>query len=447
MFRPDVVVVGAGFAGLSAAVRLAGRGARVLVLEQHRRLGGRATAFPDRGTGEVVDNGQHAFFGCYTETFAFLDVIGATADVALDERLDLEMVDAAGSRSRLRAASLPAPLHLLAGLMRWPALGMRDRIAALRAGRVLRQLAADERARRPLPPRLGAITVAAWLDELRQTPRIRELLWDPLAVAALNQLPEEAAAAPFARVLARMFGGSRRDAAIGLSRRPLDELYAVPARRYLEARGSAVQTGARAKLMTAGGRAKGVVVKGDLIEAGAVIATVPWHELPAFVDGVPEMADVAAAAASMGSSPIVSVNLWLDRPVTDAAFIGLAGRTFQWIFDRSRILAEPSAHLAMVSSGASAIVGLDNRTLVERARDDLASALPAARGAQVRRAIVVREKRATFSLAPGGPARPGAWTPVAGFFLAGDWTDTGLPATIEGAVASGHRAADLVQAG
>jgi len=163
--------------------------------------------------------------------------------------------------------------------------------------------------------------------------------------------------------------------------------------------------------------------------------------------GVPEMADVAAAAASMGSSPIVSVNLWLDRPVTDAAFIGLAGRTFQWIFDRSRILAEPSAHLAMVSSGASAIVGLDNRTLVERARDDLASALPAARGAQVRRAIVVREKRATFSLAPGGPARPGAWTPVAGFFLAGDWTDTGLPATIEGAVASGHRAADLVQAG
>src|SRR5690606_29314812 len=211
--------------------------------------------------------------------------------------------------------------------------------------------------------------------------------WDPLAVAALNQLPEEAAAAPFARVLARMFGGSRRDAAIGLSRRPLDELYAVPARRYLEARGSAVQTGARAKLMTAGGRAKGVVVKGDLIEAGAVIATVPWHELPAFVDGVPAMADVAAAAASMGSSPIVSVNLWLDRPVTDAAFIGLAGRTFQWIFDRSRILAEPSAHLAMVSSGASAIVGLDNRTLVERARDDLASALPAARGAQVRRAI------------------------------------------------------------
>src|SRR5690606_29647034 len=172
-------------------------------------------------------------------------------------------------------------------------LGMRDRIAALRAGRVLRQLAADERARRPLPPRLGAITVAAWLDELRQTPRIRELLWDPLAVAALHQLPEEAAAAPFARVLARMFGGSRRDAAIGLSRRPLDELYAVPARRYLEARGSAVQTGARAKLMTAGGRAKGVVVKGDLIEAGAVIATVPWHELPAFVDGVPEMADVA----------------------------------------------------------------------------------------------------------------------------------------------------------
>ncbi len=447
MPRPDVVVVGAGFAGLSAAVRLAGRGARVLVLEQHRRLGGRATAFPDRETGEVVDNGQHAFFGCYAETFAFLDAIGAASDVALDERLDLEMVDAAGARSRLRAAALPAPFHLVAGLLRWPALGARDRLAALRAGRALQRLAADERAGGSHASRLDAITVAAWLEELRQTPRLCELLWEPLAVAALNQSPDVAAAAPFARVLARMFGGSRRDAAIGLSRRPLDELYAAPSRRWLEDRGSEVRTGARARLLVDGGRATGVVVRDEPIAAGAVIAAVPWYELPAFVEGVPGLADIAAAAAALGSSPIVSVNLWLDRSVTDTAFVGLAGRTFQWIFDRSRIVAEPSAHLALVSSGAGEIAGLDNPTIVARAREDLASALPAARGADVRRAVVVREKRATFSLAPGGPARPGARTPVAGFVLAGDWTDTGLPATIEGAVVSGHLAADLVQAG
>ena len=443
---PDVVVIGAGFAGLSAAVRLSGRGARVLVLEQHRRLGGRATAFPDRETGELVDNGQHAFFGCYAGTFAFLDAIGAGGDVALDERLDLEIVDAAGVRSRLRAAALPPPLHLIGGLLRWPALDLRDRLAAVRAGRALRRIAAGDRAGDGIDPRLETITVTRWLAELRQTRRLGELLWEPLAVAALNQAPDTAAAAPFARVLARMFGGSRRDAAIGLSRKPLDALYAEPARRFLEARGSAVRTGARAQLIVERGRAAGVAVRGETIGAGAVISSVPWFEIPALVDGVPALAALAAGAAAMEACPIVTVNLWLDRPVTDTAFVGLAGRTFQWVFDRSRIVPD-GAHLALVASGAGAVVGLDNASLVARALADLQFALPAARAAGLRRATVVREKRATFSLAPGGPPRPGARTPVDGFVLAGDWTRTGLPATIEGAVMSGHLAADLVHAG
>jgi zeta-carotene desaturase len=444
--RADVVVIGAGFAGLAAAVRLAGRGARVLVLEQHRRLGGRATAFPDRETGELVDNGQHAFFGCYAETFAFLDAIGAGDDVALDERLDLEIVDAAGARSRLRAAALPPPLHLIGGLLRWPALDLRDRLAALRAGRALRRIAARDRDGVGVDSRLETITVTRWLGELRQTRRLGDLLWEPLAVAALNQAPETAAAAPFVRVLARMFGGGRRDAAIGLSRKPLDALYAEPARRFLEARGSAVRTGARAQLIAEGGRAVGVTVRGEAIGAGAVISSVPWFEIPPLAGGVPALAALAADAAAMEACPIVTVNLWLDRPVTDAAFIGLTGRTFQWVFDKSRIVPD-GAHLSLVSSGAGAIVGLDNATLVARAQADLQFALPAARSARVRRATVVREKRATFSLAPGGPPRPGPRTPVDGFVLAGDWTGTGLPATIEGAVLSGHLAADLVQAG
>ena len=146
----------------------------------------------------------------------------------------------------------------------------------------------------------------------------------------------------------------------------------------------------------------------------------------------------------MAPSPIVTVNLWYDRSVTDTALVGLPGRTFQWVFDKGRILGGTTSHLSLVSSGADAVVAMTNDQLIALALDEVSAALPPARDAKVVRGSVVREKRATFSLAPGQPPRPGAETPVRGFYLAGDWTDTGLPATIEGAVESGHRAAALI---
>ncbi len=444
MPRPDAIVVGAGFAGLSAAVRLVQSGARVLVVEQHRRLGGRATAFADPQTGEVVDNGQHAVFGCYHETFAFLRAIDVTANVSLDERLDLEIVDRRAARSRLVTPPWTPPMHLVGGLLRWSALGWRDRAAALRMGLVLRRLSrgAEERSWR----RLSGQTAEAWLIECGQTPRLRELLWEPLAVAALNQSPATAAAAPFARVLARMFNGTRSDAAIGLPRVPLDALYAEPARRWLEARGSSVRAGSAATLAVVAGRVVGVDVRGERVKAGAVVSSVPWFAFPALVQGIADLGPIADNAARMASSPIVTVNLWYDRTVTDSAFVGLPGRTFQWVFDKGRIFGGTTSHLSLVSSGAGEVVAMTNDQLVALAHEEVTASLPLARGATLVGGTVVREKRATFSLAPGQPPRPGAETPVPGFYLAGDWTDTGLPATIEGAVESGHRAAALVLA-
>lgn len=436
MAAPDVIVVGAGFAGLSAAVRLARRGARVLVVEERRRLGGRASAFADPETGEVVDNGQHALFGCYHETFAFLREIGTEGDVRLEERLDLEIVDRRGQRSRLSSASLPPPLHLVGGLLRWPALGWSDKIAALRAGLALRGLSHRDRAGRDQQ------TVNEWLRAHGQTPRLSEVLWEPLAVAALNQSPDVAAAGPFVEVLARMFNGSRRDAAIGLPMKPLDQLYAEPARRWLEDAGHQLRIGAPARLLVEGPRAVGVEIDGERTVAGHVVSSVPWFAFPAFAASVPALADLSVSAGAMRASPIVTVNLWLDRPVTDAPFVGLPGRTFQWVFDKGRLFGEAWAHLSLTSSGAEDIVGWTNDALVALALRELAEALPAAASASVRRSTAVRERRATFSLAPGEPPRPGVDTPVEGLFLAGDWTDTGLPATIEGAVVSGHRAAE-----
>lgn len=444
---PDVLVIGAGFAGLSAACALAERGARVTVLEARPGLGGRATAFTDSHTGERVDNGQHVLMGAYRETFAFLRRIGADEHVRVPPHLRLDVIDRAGRRSTLACPPLPPPLHLVGGLFEWDALRWRDRFAALR----LREPLANARARlKGRADRLAASpgeTVRQWLERNGQTPKLVEMLWEPLAVAALNQPIHEAAAEPFTRVLALMFGSDPSDAAIVLPAKPLDEMYAEPARAYLEAHGGRIITQAQARVVVDRDVVSHVEARGETFRAGTVVCAVPWFALPeVFADARPQsgpspLASIVAAAARTPASPIVTVHLWFDRVVLDVPFVGLPGRVNQWVFDKREVFGERASHLSTVSSGAASIVTRSNEELMEVALREIRDALPGARAAQLRRATVVRERRATFSLAPGLPPRPGTATPVRRLFLAGDWIDTGLPATIESAVVSGHRAA------
>jgi squalene-associated FAD-dependent desaturase len=446
--NPDVIVIGAGFAGLSAATRLAERGARVLVLEARATLGGRATAFVDPVTRERVDNGQHVLFGCYHETRRFLDRVGADQNLALQKTLAVDVVDRRGQTSRLECPSLPAPLHLLAGVFNWKALGWHDRYSLLHMWKAT----AFARGRGGLAPH-PMETVRQWLERHDQSPRLIELLWEPLGIAAMNQPIEVAAARPFARVLALLFGRGRHDSSLALPVTALDDMYAKPATAYIEQKGGSVRAGTSAMVMCASSLSEGkggdkvVVVRtrSEKMTAPAVVCAVPWYALPdTLIEPTKGLAPVIYSARRTAASPIVTVNLWFDRVVTDQPFVGLPGRTFQWVFDKGLVIGAEASHLSLVSSGAEAIVAQSNQQLIDRAVEEITTAIPATRDARILRAVVVREKRATFSVAPGQPPRPAMETDVPGLLLAGDWIDTGLPATIEGAVMSGHAAAEAV---
>ena len=422
----DVVVIGGGFAGLSAATAIAEQGVSVLVLEARPTLGGRATAFIDPATGERVDNGQHVLVGGYHETFRFLRRLKTDGDVYVQPDLHIDVIDREGRVSSLKCPPLPPPLHLLGGVVGWKGIGWGDRAALTHL--------------RTIDDGPATATVRQWLVRHRQTPRLIELLWEPLAVAALNQSIDDASGAAFAGVLRRMFTKDRRDCALGLPLKALDELYAIPSREYIERSGGEVRVNAPARV-SCNGRIT-VRVRDEVFQPKAVICATAWYALPSvFPDRPAPLEAVLRAAESTDASPIVTVNLWFDRPVTTHSFVGLPGRAMQWVFDKRALLGEASSHLSLVSSGATALVGQTNQELVDLALRELIAALPGVRSAELRRAVVVREKRATFSVAPGQPPRPRVDTAIPGLFLAGDWIETGLPATIEGAVVSGHSAA------
>jgi zeta-carotene desaturase len=223
-------------------------------------------------------------------------------------------------------------------------------------------------------------------------------------------------------------------------------MYAEPARTFIEARGGEVRTNALARVIVKDGRVAGVEVRGERIACDRVIAAVPWFGLRPLLGPAPPAAlfSTLAACDAMDSMPIVTVNLWYDRAVMDDVFVGLPGREMHWVFDKRAAFGATASHLSLVSSGATSLTGQSSDALTALAVREVEEALPRARQATLLRATVIREKQATFSLAPGQPARPDTVTDVPGLLLAGDWIDTGMPGTIESAVIAGHRAAARV---
>lgn len=427
-------VVGGGFAGLAAAVRLARAGARVTLLERRPFLGGRAYSLTDPVTGDAVDNGPHLLAGAYTEALDFLGEIGAAEKLVLQPRLDVRLAHPRLGWGAVAAPPVPGALQAPAALLRYRLLGAADRTRVM-----LGALGLAARG----PRGVAGTTVAAALAAVGQSAAACARFWHPLVIATLNEMPERAAAAPFAAVLRRLFFAGAPAARFGLARVPLSELYATDAHRAIEAAGGTVVTGATVASITLhDGRVSGLVLRdGRHVGVDAAVLAVPCGALLRLLPPALAAAPPFRPLAGVGTSPIVSVHLWLDRPVGwGAPFVGLlAGRT-QWLFDCG-------TRLASVTSGARFWDDAADDEIAAEVLADARAVLPALGEATVRRTLVIRERHATISLTPAAEAvRPDASTPLPNLFLAGDWTATGLPATIEGAVLSGRRAAALALA-
>jgi squalene-associated FAD-dependent desaturase len=442
----DAVVIGAGFAGLSAAVVLAERGVRVTVLEGKPALGGRAYSFVDPDTGDFVDNGQHVLMGCYNETLDFLKRIGAYDQLVFHEDLEIEMLAGPGQSAVLKTARLPGPLHMTAALLGYRHLSIAERIGVMRGGlRMLAMRGGGE---------LRRLTVAQLMDRLGQSVHARQCFWYPLSIATLNDEPESSSAQLLAEVLKRAFFSRRSDSAFVYSRVGLSDLYCTGAKRLIERAGGTVASHSIVEMLELGaeGNVSSVRLRdGRRVEASNFISAVPAPHLLRFLPENAVADPFFSRFTGLSSSPIICVHVWLDREVTNSPFIGFIGTTTQWLFNKRQIFAQRGeahpGYLSFVISGARKLVDRTNQEILDIVIDDLHAMIPASRAAKVVKSLVLKEKNAT--MAPdllSHELRPTARTPIANFFLAGDWIQTGLPATIESAVISGRTAAAAIVA-
>ena len=430
----SVAVVGGGLAGITAAIALQDAGIEVELYEARPRLGGATHSFRRAGTGGTpgvtVDNGQHVMLRGFTAYRGLLDRLGTADGIDLQDRFDLPVLTPDGRPdARLRRTTAPGPLHLLPALATYslltPAERPRAAVAALAIGRV-----------DPADPAADARSLGDWLDAHGQSDRTRRYLWELFVTAALNCGVAEASLGLAAMVIKTALLGRADAADIGVPRLPLGELHGRAAQRkirnvHLKAKVEAVVSGTR------------LVVDGSEVDVDAVVLAVP-HPMAAAL--------VPAAAcpdrerwAGLSASPIVDVHVLYDRPVLSGPFAAVVDSPVQWVFDRTAAggLTE-GQYVSSVVSAAGQWIDAPVARIREVFLPALADVLPRARRAEAVEFFVTRERKATFRQAPGSAARrPAAATALPGLFLAGAWTATGWPDTMEGAVRSGLTAARL----
>ena len=431
----DVVVVGGGLAGLATMAALAGTGVGVTLVEWRPYVGGRAYSYELPAVGEVIDS-QHVVLGCCTNIVDMMERAGGAEAIRwFDEMVFLEP---GGRRSVLQPSGMPAPMQQTMSLLRAPMLGLRDKLGVARGLMdFLRGYPEDD-----------TESVRSWLERTGQTERAVRHFWEPVILATLNDSFERCSLKYAGKVFHEAFLKSAAAGRMGIPTKPLSEFYLPVARR-------AEEQGAEVRLRTAveglerdgtGWRVR--LAGGEVLEAVAVVLATDFRRTCELLTGAGVGEAVQAGAGQMEVAPITGIHLWFDREFTDDVHAALLDTRVQWMFHKSRIRGwgpERGSYLELVISGSFAELKMSREQILESALRELRSFYPAMAGARLVKYAVLKEARATFSVAPGmDSARPGQRTGVPGLFVAGDWTKTEWPSTMEGAVRSGRLAAGEV---
>jgi len=435
-----VAIAGGGLAGLAAGCALADAGFRVTLFERRPYLGGRASSYQHPGTGEVVDNCQHVLLGCCTNLIDFYRRTGVEQKIRWYERLTF--LEPGGRGSVIGPSALPAPLHTAPAFLRAPCLAFSDKLAI---GRAMMALAAA------VPADRGEAFLD-WLKRHGQTAQAIERFWKTILVSALNEDLDRVSVPYAAQVVRESFLKSAAAGRMGIPTVPLTELYSA-AGEYIRAREGVIQLRAGVDSFRGHDDAVSVVANGEAQNYGHLVLAVPFDVLGRMLGDAPSEAEVAAPlAAALGkfsTSPITGIHLWFDREISDLDHAVLLDRTIQWMFHKSRILESRGkgngSYVELVVSCSRSLVEKSKNEIVEMAVKELKEFLPGARAATLVKSTVIKEVQATYSPAPGvDQFRPKAATGWPRVFLAGDYTATGWPATMEGAVRSGYLAAEAL---
>ena len=458
--RPSVAIVGGGLSGLAGALAATRRGFRVELFEARKQLGGRAASFRDPRTGALVDYCQHVAMGCCTSLLDFCRRTGI-ADAFSTHKV-LHFIGPDGSQCDFRpSAFLPAPLHLVPALLRLRFLTLRERWRIVRA---LFQLARGV-------ARASEQTIGQWLRRHGQSERAIERFWSVVLISALSETVDRASLCAAQKVFVDGFLASRRAYELLVPRVPLSDLLDCRVGTWLSEHGVAVRRGTSVRQIDGDSQRATAVVLADGTRRpfDFIIVAVPWRQVRSLFPG-PMLAamPMLSGAEDLPPAPITAVHLWFDRPITPLPHAVLVGRTSQWVFQGpgGRMLAEPEAKNAarlaadatsacagrpphycqVVISASHELVNRPRQQIIAEVREDLESIWPAARGAELLHCRVITHHAAVFSMRPGvDRLRPPQQTPIANLLLAGDWTATGWPATMESAVRSGYLAVEAIR--
>lgn len=424
---PSAIVIGGGLAGLGAAAALGSSGFDVDVFEARGFLGGRATSYPlpssDQGI-ETIDNCQHVLLRCCVNLLDFYKRLGVADRIRFHR--EFFFIEPGGRTSALRAGVLPPPLHFTESFLKLHCLGLADKVGIARALLAIKR----ERLKRT---DLDQLTMLDWLREKRQTLRAIERFWNQVLVSAINEQLDRMAARHGFQVFWLGFLARSNSYEMGIPSVPLGDLYGSKEWQRI----GNVRLHLRAsveRIVTGNGAVRGLVVDGAEQSADFYVSALPFERVPAV------MPELSIDLTGFSHSPITGIHLWFDRTVTQLAHATLLDRTIQWMFNKSK-----GRYLQLVVSASRSLVEMSRNDIIELALRELAEFLPKVQDAKLEKAHVVKEIRATYSAHPGmEKLRPGNATQFRNLFLAGDWTQSGWPATMEGAIRSGYLAAEAL---